>query len=312
MNSSISEPAGNAIRNMSAGEEMPGNATLADLSGLNAGELALFRGEWRKLDTARRRRIINRLVELAEDNVEYNFDAIFRNGLRDPDEEVRCRSIEGLWENEEASLIDPLVELLEQDESDRVQSTAAIALGKFALLAELDRLRPDSVDKVREALLGAIEDRSRSVEVIRRVLEAAAPLNLPEVKDSISDAFNSPEPGMKISAIYAMGKSCDSSWLPVLISELDNDDPEIRFEAAGACGELENEAAVPRLVKLVDSDDDIDVRMAAIQSLGRIGGPAAGECITTYLGSENDALREAAEAAIQTISASDDPLSFRL
>ncbi|UCC17943.1 MAG: HEAT repeat domain-containing protein [Dehalococcoidales bacterium] len=312
MDSSLSEPTGKVIHELAKGEEIPDNTTLAELSGLSLVEMKPFREVWDGLNTERRIQIVNRLSELAEENLELNFDAIFRYCLSDPEENIRCTAIEGLWENEDTSLIDPLIKLLEEDESDKVQSTAAIALGKYAVLAELGKLRSENTEKIREALLGAIDDRNKSIEVIRRVLESAAPLSMPDVQEAISDAYNSNDPGLKISAIYSMGKSCDTSWLPVILKETENDDPEIRHEAAGACGELEDERYVPALIKLANGDDDIDVQMAAIQSLGKIGSLSARECLKLCLESHNDAVKEAAEEALQNIDSSDNPLSFRL
>lgn len=312
MDSSISESIGKAIRELSEGEEIPDNTTLTELSGLSSGEMKIFGEVWDGLDPERRIQIVNRFSELAEDNLELNFDAIYIYCLADPEEDIRSLAIEGLWENEDTALIDHFITLLEEDESDKVQSAAAIALGKYAVMAELGKLRNEYAEKVREALLGAIDDRNKSIEVIRRVLESAAPLSMPDVQEAINDAYYSNDPGLIISAIYSMGKSCNLSWLPVLLKEMENDDPEIRYEAAGACGELEDERAVPALIKLANGDDDIDVQMAAIQSLGKIGSLSARECLKLCLESHNDAVKEAAEEALQNIDASDDPLSFRM
>ncbi len=287
------------------------NSTLSSLSNLTPEELDLFKNMWETIDSKRRRQIINRLVELVEDNLEFNFDSIFKYCLKDEDEEVRCQAIEGLWENEEASLIDTLINLLEQDISENVQAAAATALGKFAVLAECNKLRSDHISKIQEAFLAAIDDRSKPLEVSRRVLESAAPISLPRVKAAIEEAYQDSNPRLKISSIYAMGKSCDSSWLNILLNETSSNDPEIRYEAAGACGELEEEAAVPRLIRLVN-DQDVDVRMAAIQALGKIGNTQAKECLKQCLESTSEAVRQAAEEALHMIATEEDPLSFRM
>jgi HEAT repeat protein len=44
----------------------------------------------------------------------------------------------------------------------------------------------------------------------------------------------------------------------------------MRFEAARAAGEIEDKRALPRLLRLL-VDDDPEVKLAAIQSLGTIG-----------------------------------------
>ncbi|MBA7574216.1 hypothetical protein ES708_16018 [subsurface metagenome] len=88
---------------------------------------------------------------------------------------MRSKAIEGLWESEETSLINPLINLLEHDSSEKVQAVAATALGKFAMLAEHEKLRSSHSSKIRQALLSVIEDSSKPAEVRRRALEAAAP-----------------------------------------------------------------------------------------------------------------------------------------
>ncbi|HEY55188.1 MAG TPA: HEAT repeat domain-containing protein [Dehalococcoidia bacterium] len=287
------------------------NSKLAELSNLNSEELALFEKAWQGIEPKRRRQIIYRLVELAEDNFELDFDSIFKSRLKDPDDKVRSKAIEGLWESEEASLIDPLIELLEQDKSEEVQAAAATALGKFAMLAELKKLRPSHKSRICQALLAAIDDQSKPIEVKRRALEAAAPLSLPQMEKAIVTAYKSAQPKLRISALFAMGKSCNHSWLPILLKELTSADAEMRYEAAGACGELGEKEAAPYLVELI-TDPDVDVQLAAIRALGKIGGPEAKDCLEQCLNESGEVARHAAEQALKELEAGEDPLSFRI
>ncbi len=286
------------------------DSTLIELSNLSSEELEFFQCSWAAIEPKRRCQITHRLVELAEDNLELNFDSIFKHCLEDQDAEVRSKAIEGLWENEEASLINPLINLLEQDSLETVQAAAAMALGKFAMLAEHQKLRSYHVFKIQEVLLTVISDKNKSVEVKRRALEAAAPLSLPQVKTAIMEAYQSHDSRLRISSIYAMGKNCDPSWLPVLLKELASADAEVRYEAAGACGELEEEAAVSHLIMLID-DPDADVQMAAIQALGKIGGTKARECLEQCLNNISKAVRQAAKQALNELEAEETPLSPR-
>jgi HEAT repeat protein len=286
------------------------NSKLAELSNLNSEELAFFEQAWETIEPERRSQIMSRLVELAEDNFELDFDGIFKNHLTDQDAEVRSKAIEGLWENEEASLIDPLIKLLKQDSSEKVQAAAAIALGKFALLAELKKLRSSHKSKLCQALLAAINDSSQPIEVQRRALEAAAPLSLPQMQKAIVKAYQSGEPRLKTSALFAMGKSCNSSWLPILLKELASADAETRYEAARACGELGEKEAVPYLAELI-TDPDVEVQLAAIQAVGKIGGPEAKDCLEHYLDDSNEVIQQAIEQALDELEAGADPLSFR-
>ena len=128
------------------------NASLADLSDLSLEQLSLLDDTWGRIEAKRRRQIIRRLAELAEDDVCLNFDCIFKHHLGDEDEDVRLAAIEGLWENEETSLIDALIDLMQKDASVRVQAVAASALGRFTLLAEHRKISADYTPVLSRAL----------------------------------------------------------------------------------------------------------------------------------------------------------------
>ncbi len=294
-------PVEETIVELGNGDQPLLNSKLTELSNLGSEELKRLKCSWATIDPKRRRQIVQRLVELAEDNLELNFDCIFKYCLQDQDDEVRGKAIEGLWENEEASLINPLISLLAQDSSEKVQVAAATALGKFAMLAEHKKLRSCPVFRIQEALLTVISDENRLVEVRRRALEAAASLSLPQVKTAIIEAYQSHSSSLRVSSIHAIGKNCDPSWLPILLKELASADTAMRYEAAGACGELEQEEAVPYLIKLIN-DPDVDVQMAAIQALGKIGGTEAKECLEYCLDNPREAIRLTAEQALSELA----------
>lgn len=286
------------------------NTELTQLSDLNTEELATLRETWGNITPEWRRQIAGRLLELAEDNLELNFDAIFRSLLTDEDAEVRSTAVSGLWENEDASLITPLIRMVEQDSSFRVRAAATLALGKFAVLAECGKLRPVYAERLCKTLLPIIRDEKRPAEVRRRTLEAVAPLSLPEVREIITTAYKGEDKKLKISAIYAMGRNCDTRWLPYLIKELASTDAETRYEAASALGELEEAEAVPHLARLL-ADHDSDVQMAAIRALGQIGGTLAKNYLKHCLTSHSAAIRQMAEEALEELDSEEDPLDFQ-
>jgi len=287
------------------------NSRLVDLSNLSPEELELWQQAWTSIEAKRRRQIMHRLVELAEDNLELDFDGIFRNCLKDHDAEVRSKAVEGLWESEDTSLINYFINLLEQDNSIDVQVAAATALGKFAMLAELSKLRSCHTTRIWQTLLGVISDKNRAVEIKRRALEAAAPLNFPQIGETIREAYQSHNRKLRISAIYAMGKNCHHFWLPVLLRELSSTDVEIRYEAAGACGEVGEEEAAPYLMKLI-GDPDVDVQLAALQALGKIGGSEAQKCLQQCLNNPREAISQAAGQALDELEAEESLFTFRI
>jgi HEAT repeat protein len=108
-----------------------------------------------------------------------------------------------------------------------------------------------------------------------------------------------------------MGKNCDPSWLPILLDEMNNTHAEIRYEAAVACGELGEEMAIYDLVRLT-GDPDIEVQLAAIQALVKIGGNDAKEGLQDCLSDPSELIREATAQALKQLDIEEDPFSFGL
>jgi HEAT repeat protein len=284
---------------------------LADLSQITVTDLPALKKSWRTIEATRRRQIISRIAELAKDNVELNFDLVFKNGLSDPDAEVRTGAIDGLWENEDPSLIRIFIDLLQNDASYDVQASAAAALAKFAVLAECEEIQQSYKTTLSQALLATIDNASKPVEVRRRALESVAPLSTPVVREVIKKAYESRDERFIVSAIYAMSRAYNDAWLPILYKEMDNADAEIRYEAAVACGEIGVEECVPHLLEHIH-DTDVEVRMAVIQSLAKIGGNEAKINLQRIARDENKAIREAVEQALSEIETTEDMTLFQM
>ncbi len=94
------------------------------------------------------------------------------------------------------------------------------------------------------------------------------------VQDIIAAAYESSDESMRVSAVFAMGRSMDATWVEPVLAELSNRNPAMRCEAARACGELEIKEAISPLIRFV-SDPDPEVQAAAIEALGQIGGQRA-------------------------------------
>jgi HEAT repeat protein len=276
-------------------------SSLYGLSDLTRAETQLFQEVWSLLDAGRRQWIIQSLVDIAETSFEVNFDLIFRLCLNDEDEVVRSRAIEGLWEDEDLTLAGLLVRLLRDDPSESVRVAAAISLGRFVLLGELEKIEAAAAMMVENALLGAIYDPHETLEVRRRAVESIAYSGQAHVQDIIEVAYCDDEEKMRISAVFAMGRSADLIWRETVRAELDNPNPEMRYEAARACGELEASAALPDLIDRIEADPDPEVQEMAIWALGRIGGKEARRVLEACCESEDEALRQVAEEALDEL-----------
>jgi HEAT repeat protein len=273
------------------------------LSDLSHDQLASLSDRWTTIGTARRRHIMDALVQIAEANFTVNFNGIFRLGLLDEDAEVRAHAIDGLWEDRDQALVDKLMELLATDPSTLVRTAAATGLGRFVLMAELDELEQETGQAVVEALWKVIEDGHEALEPRRRAVESISYSGVEGVENLIERAYRDSVEKMRISAIFSMGRSADPAWATTVIGELASSNPEMRFEAARACGELEIRQAVPSLITMI-ADADREVQQAAISALGKIGGDEARRALQLCCESDDVVVAAAGEDALSELELS--------
>lgn len=281
-------------------DELLETKVLWALSGASRAQAREFARVWDALPVERRRRTAQQMVELAEQNFEVDFNALFRHLLNDPDAQVRVNGIEGLWEDEEAALVKPFLALLRQDPDASVRAAAADAVGRFLLLAEYGRLTSTSADALGEVLLTIVRNLDEDLTVRCRALEALAYWSGDVVRQVIAAAYDDATPQMRASAIAAMGRSADHYWRDIVAHELQSPDPRMRFEAARATGELENRAATATLIQLLD-DPDREVQGAAITALGQVGGILAKRALQRAADSDDEFLSALAFDALQEL-----------
>ncbi len=267
------------------------------LSGAGRAEVSRFADCWRQMSPHRRRELISMMAEMAESDFEMDFNGIFRWSLQSEDPVVRERAIDGLWEDEEVALIDPLLRIMKEDPVEGVRAKAATSLGRFALLAELGELAEERARQVREGLMQVIESREESDEVRRRAIESVAYMSEAPLEEIISEAYASPKEEMRISAVFAMGRTADTRWAAEVRAELRSASPAMRYEAARAAGEISLKSAAGQLIRMLN-DSDSEVRQMAVWALGQIGGAHARRALEACQSSDDEALREAAEEAL--------------
>lgn len=284
---------------------------LARLSALEGDWLTLFKNKWQNLEARRRITLITAMVTLGGEDNTLDFTSIFTHAIDDPEEELRIKAIEGLGLEDRYTYVLPILKALKTDDSVEVRAAATRALGKFALLAELEEL-PDIVAQEIFVTLLEVLQNDREPNLIRgRALESIAPFHQELVGRYIEDFYHSEDPGIKTSALYAMGRNCDTRWLSILIDEMQSSVAEFRYEAAQASGEIADEEAVPFLIPLLQ-DKDAQVQEAAIQSLGKIGGQQAKKALQGLAHAKDARVREAARDALAELLTCEDPLSLNL
>jgi HEAT repeat protein len=275
-------------------------AALFNLSKIDPEEVEQVIEIWPLLQVERRRAMVKELVNIAEANFEVDFESVLRWGLTDSDAIVRATCVEGLWENEDLRLMDELLDLLTSDLSDQVRAAAAQSLGRFLLLGELGKVKFERCQPVYEALCEIIALESEDIDVRRRAVESVAYVDNDEVVTLLEDTYYHSDDKMRISAVFGMGRSADARWIDTVVQELYSTNPEMRYEAARACGELEARAAVPRLAALVN-DPDREVRESAVWALGQAGGDAARRILLACCEDGDEAIRDAATTALEEL-----------
>jgi len=177
-------------------------------------------------------------------------------------------------------------------------------------MGEVDKITPGQARRIEDTLIATVTGKD-DVAVRRRALEAVAYSGRPEVAALIHEAYGSSEEKLRVSAVFAMGRSADEQWAPRVMAELESVVPEIRFEAARAAGELELEDAVPALTQMAD-DSDRQVREAAIWSLSQVGGQDARKALKRLLRKAEPDEREFVLDALDNLNFTNEVHSFPL
>ena len=248
---------------------------------------------------------------MAEGDVDLDFTGVLRQCLQDDDPGVRDKALHGLWECDDRTLITPFIQLMSSDPEERVRASAAISLGKFSTLAVFGKLLLKDRDMLEEILISVAKNDKESLEVRRRALESVAVFNTDDINALIHQGYQSLEITMRISAVYAMGRTCEAEWLPAILHELDDHNPSMRYEAAVACGELGKEKAVPYLIPALE-DEDIQVQISAVRSLGALGGSLAKRALQRCLELPEPTVQDAAKETLEGMDTDDDPLNIGL
>ncbi len=292
-----------------AANDHPTVKSLTFLSDISREERNTLREGWPTVTLDNRRRIAHVLGDLAEDNIELDFRQAFQVLLGDTDSEVRLAAIDGLWEDESPPLLTRLLEMLTDDPVPAVRAATAIALARFSYLAEVGKLQGDRPTRLRTALLAVVRNAGEDAEVRRRAVEALGYFeDDPDVTAEIRRAYEGSGP-LPISAIHAMGRNMDPQWIPILLQELANPTAARRYEAARALGVMGDERNVLALVALLD-DDDTEVHLAAIWALGQLGGRQAAVALINEKSSDEPAIAEAADEALNELRYAVDPLAL--
>jgi HEAT repeat protein len=188
--------------------------------------------------------------------------------------------------------------------------------GPLEELVREDEMPQASYRRVVTFLLDIAGNASAPLDAQRYAIESLAFSSEPEIGDLIEQAYHSPHLRMKVSALFAMGRSGITRWQAYVLDELNSPDPQLQYEAVRAAGELFLDEAVPTLLHLARSAVDQDLRHEAIWALGHSSSLEAWQLLEDIANdaSEDEETRLIAEDALdeyymfQEMSEADDEL----
>ncbi len=188
------------------------------------------------------------------------------------------------------SAVPNLLHAFLNDEDTVVRSSAAGALAKTGEVAV-------------PALLEIIASNEHPEDIKGHAAWALAFIGS-EAAEHLYKALNAASLDVRCAVIGALGhvaqEQSDEKSCNLLVSALTDPEALIRTEAAAAFGQVNYPPAVPHLI-LAIQDTDLDVRKAAINSLGKIGDSTALEALQAALNDQQEVVRILAKLAIAQI-----------
>jgi HEAT repeat protein len=166
-------------------------------------------------------------------------------------------------------------------------------------LLRQEELPQEDFERVHQFLLGIYRDETKSRDERRFAIEALSFLSDEEIMGIIAEAYAHPDPKMKLSAIFAMGRNSNERWGDILLKEIYSPERVLQLEAIRAVGEARWDAAGPDLARLTYAEDR-DVQLEAVWALGQTSWEHAFDWLEELsLMSSDPEMREVAEIAME-------------
>jgi HEAT repeat protein len=174
---------------------------------------------------------------------------------------------------------------------------------QMAAVTGLDGIRDK---RVVDELLRFLSIEAENWEVKIKVIGLLGEIEDQQVSDRLVTFFNNPFlnqvcPAMKRSTAIALGKKFNKGTRAVdaLIGELDTNDILVREAVIESLGKIGDTTAVPFIVRALD-DGKFAIRLSAVKALGDIGDPQAIPFLKKVIDVDHDPyIRQAARSVLQ-------------
>lgn len=215
----------------------------------------------------------------------------------------------------DAEASDGLLDLIGSDDAS-IRQAAVSALNSLALPSISKRIIPllhdpdpnvrESAAKIagyfgyREATDDLLKLSSDEVERVR----CAAIEHLPFIEDErafdvLANALKDETPNVRAAAARALGNLDAPQAIAHLIRALVDKDVWVRYFSARALGRRQSDDSIDALARVVAEDKFNHVRIAALDSLGEIGGPRIARIVAELVKDDDPDVAHAAQVAME-------------
>ena len=190
-----------------------------------------------------------------------SFEQVYTHLMDDDSARVREEAIGALWYVADLQHMEPLMRRAENDPSDEVRGRAVSVLGIYVYEGVVNMSEEEPrYQAVWRFLLDLANDPDESLFVRRMAIEALSFADDDEVNDLIEWAYEHASMEVRMSAIFAMGRSQQVRWHETILAEMDSEEFQLRQEAINAAGEARLAEATPRL-RVLASHPNQEVRV---------------------------------------------------
>ena len=163
--------------------------------------------------------------------------------------------------------------------------------------ATVDSLAAAADQDLLRALLATLQREHRNFSTLSSALRLLAITDV-EIIAPLAELLNNEDVDLRIQAALALGEQHHPAAIPPLLAALDDPDANVRFHAIEALGHLRADAAVDPLIAIVESGDFF-LGFAALEALAAIGDSRVAPRLAPLLALE--AFREPAARALSTL-----------
>ena len=230
------------------------------------------------------------------------------------DESLAIDAAHALGQIGDPGATDGLLNLVGSSDASTRQA-AVSALNSLAPPPSAERILPllhDADPNVRESAVkiagyfGYAESAGELLKLSRDESEgvrSVAVEHLPYVEDKrafdvLVHAIREDTPQVRAAAARALGNMDEPEAIPHLIEALADDDVWVRYFSARALGRRRSENSVKALERVLENEKFNHVRIAAVDSLGRIAGPRIAGIVTELVKDDDPDVAHAAQVAL--------------